>query len=385
MSNPYFKLRVVDIARETTDAVTLYLEHPEKLPVHYKPGQFLTLIIPFEGNKVRRSYSLCSTPHEKPRLAVTIKRVANGLVSNYLVDHVQTGQEIEVMEPIGNFCLTCDPNQTRHIVLLGAGSGITPLLSILKSVLHEERLSKVTLLYANRNENSVIFKNELERLISEYPDRLQVAYTYSQPLQSPKPSEPVKQSITTRFLASMGLAKATASEKQGGRMTSESILKKLESLGIGSKESTLYFLCGPEGFMDEATIALKKLKVPANKIFTERFVLKKHTAPDTQHNLENQAATAGRHTTQTITILHDGKEYQVSVPPNQTILEAALEQNLDLPYSCQAGLCTACMGKCLSGAVHMDEHDGLSDLEIEEGYVLNCMAHPLTDNVRIEV
>jgi len=383
MSNLYHTLQVVAITRETTDAVTIHLEHPDKQPILYKPGQFLTLLLSFEGKKVRRSYSLSSTPHELPRLSITVKRVAGGLVSNYLVDTVQVGQEIEIMEPIGNFCLTCDSNQTRHIVLLGAGSGITPLMSILKSVLHEEPLSKVTLLYGNREEGAVIFKEELNKLGRRYPDRLQIEYVYSQPKEQTAAKPEKKKGFAAKLFGSLGLSGSGngTAKKSSNRMTSKSIQTRLSKLGISNKAHTLYYLCGPEGFMIEARKALDGMDVKANQTFTERFVQKAHAKLQ-----ESNGATAiGDQREQTVTILYNGGEYQVAVQPDQTILEAALKQNIDLPYSCQAGLCTACMGKCTSGKVNMEEQDGLSEAEIEEGYVLNCVVKPASDHVVIEI
>ncbi len=359
MSNSYHTLKIVDITHETSDAVTLHFEHPEKQSINYKPGQFLTLIIPIEGKKERRSYSLSSTPHESPRLAVTIKRVAGGKVSNYLIDNARVGQEMEVMEPLGNFCITCDAAQTRNVILLGAGSGITPLMSILKGVLHEEPASKVTLLYGNRDENSVIFKAQLEQLRAENPDRLQIIYIYSQP----------KQACDYR-----------------GRMNQSVIIKILERLQLTKINDGVYFMCGPEGMMDEARKALQVLHVPADRVFRESFVSNKLTGePDNDKHGDVSAADDDEITTQTVTIIYEGAEYSVEVTPDQTILEAALEQDVDLPYSCQAGLCTACRGKCLSGKVHLDEREGLSDAELDEGYVLNCVGHPLTSDVVIEI
>jgi ring-1,2-phenylacetyl-CoA epoxidase subunit PaaE len=359
MSNSYHTLKIVEITRETSDAVTLHFEHPQQQTINYKPGQFLTLIVPFEGKKERRSYSLSSTPHESPRLSVTIKRVPGGKVSNFLIDNAQVGQEIEVMEPLGNFCITCNAAETRNVILMGAGSGITPLMSILKGVLREEPNSKVTLLYGNRDENSVIFKEQLERLRSENPDRLQIAYIYSQP----------KQDCDYR-----------------GRMNQSLIIKILERLQLTKITDGVYYMCGPEGMMDEVKKALHVLHVPAERVFRESFVSTKLTGePDNEEHGDVSATDDDEITTQTVTIIYEGAEYSVEVQPDQTILEAALDQDVDLPYSCQAGLCTACRGKCLSGKVHLDEREGLSDAELDEGYVLNCVGHPLTSDVVIEI
>ncbi|MFD3000521.1 2Fe-2S iron-sulfur cluster-binding protein [Pontibacter toksunensis] len=362
MSSPYLNLKVVDIIRETPDAITIHFEHPDKINITYKPGQFLTLILPIDGREVRRSYSLSSTPHEAPRLAVTVKRVDGGLVSNYLVERLQVGQEVKVMEPLGNFCLTCASSNQRQVLLFGAGSGITPLMSILKAVLAGEPNSKVTLLYGNRDEYTVIFKEQLQQLVEENPNRLHVEYIYSQP----------KHDCEYR-----------------GRMNQSLILKIMERLQLTRPLETVYFMCGPEGMMQEVQHALNVLHVPAERIFRESFVSSKLQVQEEdllpQHGTVASSEDDGEITTQTVTIIYEGAEYTVEVNPDKTILEAALDQDIDLPYSCQAGLCTACRGKCLSGKVHLDESDGLSDAEMEEGYVLNCVGHPLTSNVVIEI
>ncbi|MFD2513421.1 FAD-binding oxidoreductase [Pontibacter locisalis] len=361
MSNQYLNLKVVEITRETSDAISLHFEHPEKQAVSYKPGQFLTLILTIDGKEVRRSYSLSSTPHEAPRLAVTIKRVSGGLMSNYLLDNLKVGDEIKVMQPIGNFCLTCAPDNQRHVLLFGAGSGITPLMSILKTVLKEEPNSNVTLLYGNSDEDSVIFREQLQKLEEEYAERLNIKYIYSQP----------KYDCEHR-----------------GRMNQSMIIKILERLQLAKIDNGVYYMCGPEGMMDEVRHALDVLHVPADRIFRESFVSNKLIEQQQQQGLHGDVSSSeddGEIVTQTVTIIYEGAEYHVEVEPDQTILEAALEQDVDLPYSCQAGLCTACRGKCLSGKVHLDEREGLSDAELDEGYVLNCVGHPLTSNVVIEI
>jgi ring-1,2-phenylacetyl-CoA epoxidase subunit PaaE len=362
MSSPYVNLKVVDIIRETPDAISIHFEHPEKKTVPYKAGQFLTLILPVDGKEIRRSYSLSSCPQEAPRLAVTVKRVEGGLVSNYLVEKLRVGQEVKVMEPLGNFCLTCTPTNKRQVLLFGAGSGITPLMSILKAVLTEEPGSTVTLLYGNRNERAVIFKEQLQQLRAKYPDRLQVEYIYSQPDH--------------------------ACEHRG-RMNQSLILKILDRLQLTRPQNAVYFMCGPEGMMQEVRHALEVLHVPAEKIFKESFVGSKSAGQQDEEQPSHGVVAAlddgGEIITQTVRIIYEGAEYAVEVEPEQTILEAALNQDIDLPYSCQAGLCTACRGKCLSGKVYLEESEGLSDPEMEEGYVLNCVGHPLTGNVVIEI
>ncbi|PRY12706.1 ring-1,2-phenylacetyl-CoA epoxidase subunit PaaE [Pontibacter ummariensis] len=375
MSSPYLSLKVVDITRETPDAVTIQLEHPQKQKINYKPGQFLTLILPLEGQEVRRSYSISSTPLEGA-LAVTVKRVEGGLMSNYLVDDLKVGQEVKVMQPMGNFCLTCEPSFSRHVFLFGAGSGITPLMSILKTVLQEEPNSQVTLLYGNRNEESVIFKEQLQELEAGHQGRFHVEYVYSQPKHDCEHRGRMNQTMILKMLERLGVTK---NQGMGSKF--------LKALGLVKQQEAVYYMCGPEGMMEEVRHALEILHVPASRIFKESFVNSKPQGEKKQqaHSSETAAGAGGEVRGQTVTIIYEGAEYAVEVGPDKTILEAALEQNIDLPYSCQAGLCTACRGVCLSGKVELEENDGLSESELEEGYVLNCVAHPLTSDVVIEI
>ena len=351
------KLKVVDITRETSDAITIHFEHPDKKNIPFKPGQFLTLMPVVNGKQERRSYSLCSAPYESPRLSVTVKRVPGGLVSNFLVDNLKVGELMEVMEPIGNFNILCHCDNCRTVVLFGAGSGITPLMSIAKSVLKEEQNSRVLLVYGNRNEDSVIFGKELEQMEQQFGNRFVVEHVYSQPKNG---------NVAHR-----------------GRMNRSMLLKIMQHQGLTASSEAEYYMCGPEGMMEEVREALNLLKVPAQRIHRESFVSNKSQASD-QHGTVSDGDD-GEITTQTVKVIYEGSEYEFEVEPDQTILEAALEQDIDLPYSCQAGLCTACRGKCLSGKVHLDEREGLSDAELNEGYVLNCVGHPLTSGVVIEI
>jgi ring-1,2-phenylacetyl-CoA epoxidase subunit PaaE len=359
MSNAYYTMKVADITQETSDALTLHLDHPDRKNIPYTPGQFLTLILTIDGKKVRRSYSLCSTPDE-PYFSVTVKRVEGGMVSNFLADHVLIGDEIEVMSPLGNFALQPNPALKRHLFFFGGGSGITPLMSMLKNTLKYEPQSRVTLIYGNRNLDSVIFKDQLNQLEQQNPDRLKIVHVFNE-----------------------SMADATESQENIGLLDRKMVLRLLENLRVPGYDQESYYMCGPEGMMNEVRDALQFMSVPANQVFKESF-----TVPTTQEDHGADVAAAAETDeiiARTVTILYEGKEYQVEVEPDETILEAGLKADIDLPYSCQAGLCTACIGKCLSGRVHLDEREGLSDAEIEKGYVLNCVGHPLTANVVIEI
>ena len=252
----YLTLTVVDITHETSDAATIHLERADGQPIPSQPGQFLTLILPCgpAGKTERRAYSLSSTPHEAPRLSVTVKRVAGGLVSNYLLDTVQVGQELQAMAPLGNFTLVPSPKAARSLVLIGAGSGITPLMSMLKAVLRTEAQSHVLLIYGNRNEESVIFRQQLHALESQSGGRLQVEHVYSQPTEPAGPHQ------------------------HTGRLNRTMLLRILEQRHQFPAEQAEYFLCGPEGLMVESRAALDLLGVPPARVRRESFVAAADTA-----------------------------------------------------------------------------------------------------------
>lgn len=349
----YYHLVVKEVISETPDTITISFWHPVHQAVSYKPGQFLTLMPVINGQKVRRSYSMSSSPHSDASLAVTVKRVPTGLVSNWLNDHVRVGDAIEVMEPMGNFTPVLDAKNRRQVVLFGAGSGITPLISIAKSVLTIEVNSRVTMVYGNRNEYSIIFKKQLDELRQKFGERLTVIHVLSQPLNG-------WEGYTGRI---------------SGTLASQ-MLAKLPNFDVRNTE---FYLCGPEGMMHEVETCLVGLQVPKERIRKENFL------PASGEATEVEDEEDGSLKTQIVTIKYEGSDYEVEVKPHQTILEAALELDIDLPYSCQAGMCTACMGKCVNGKVKMDEEDGLTDKEIKQGYVLTCVSHPLSKGVVIEI
>jgi ring-1,2-phenylacetyl-CoA epoxidase subunit PaaE len=300
---------------------------------------------------------MSSSPYTDVSLAITVKRIEGGVASTYLTTQVKEGDVLEVMEPMGNFTPPLDAEQARTVVLIGAGSGITPLMSIAKSVLMVEPESRVVLLYGNRTEESIIFKDQLAALQAKYKERFSPIHTLTQP--SPSWTGEV------------------------GRLNKTHLLKLMESLPVLDKATTDYYLCGPDGLMEEAKRALDILAIPAERIHKESF------GATTSNNADNDVAVTSETDdslkTHTVTIFYEGSEYKLAVAPHQTVLEAALEHDIDLPYSCQAGMCTACLGRCVSGKIKLDEEDALSKAELEAGFILTCVAHPLTDDVVLEV
>ena len=346
----YLNLEVSAIIRETPDAVTLVFHHP-KGGLDYQPGQFLTLIFNIDEKEIIRSYSLCSSPYTGDEPAVTIKRVADGIVSNYINDHIKPGDIIKVMPAMGHFIAKPEADKKRKVVVFGGGSGITPLFSILKSILNVETGSRVYLVYGNRNEESIIFKKQIEELQQTYGDRLLVTHVLSQP--------------------------SLAWKGKSGRLTLDTLREILIDLPELSPQQADYYLCGPTGFMHNVEEALLEMRVNKSKIFKESFV---------SSGSEKDATGASPEIhDQQVKIILDEKEHKVEVVSKKTILEAGLDMGLDMPFSCQSGLCTACRGKLLTGKVHMEESDGLSEEDLENGYVLCCVSHPLTDDVTIRI
>ncbi len=338
----YF-LQVKEVSQETSEAVNITFWHPISEQIKYKAGQFITVSVPaMDGKKVKRSYSMSSSPNADTAVTISIKKVHNGYVSNYLNSQVKAGDFLEVIEPMGNFYLEPSSDK-RDIYLIAAGSGITPLYSMLKTILKGESGTNIHLLYSNKTAAQTMFKPELDKLQGQYPDRLHIDYIYSQ--------EQTMQRINA------GMFSNWLSD-------------------FAPKNQDVYYMCGPEQLMDAIQTTLENKGVDKSKIHFERF-----NAPV----LDAEEAADEGVKTQTVTVKYDGQTHQIKVEPHQTILEAALELDIDLPYSCQAGMCTACLGKCTAGKIMMDEDDGLTEKEIADGFVLTCVSHPLSAGVVLEI
>lgn len=349
MSN-YYNLKVKEIIKETTDTVTICLKQPLFKKIKYKAGQYLTVIFKINGQEVRRPYSMSSTSGLDNTVDFTVKRVEGGLVSNHINDNIKIGESIKIMEPIGNFALETNKTFQRHIVLIGAGSGITPLMSMLKSILFIEPKSVVSLVYGNRNEGSIIFEQKLKELKDKFGDRFNLVYSLSQP--------------TGQW------------NGYKGRIDEEKITNILNLLPKLPSDQTEYFLCGPNEMMENAEKGLKKHKVPSRRIHKESFF-----ATETNLNSNTAADLQDRK----INFSLEGRSYELPVASGKSILDAALDEGIDAPFSCQSGLCTACRGKKISGEVLLKDPEGLSDQEINDDYILTCVCYPLTDDVSIEI
>lgn len=344
----YHIFTVREVKRETDQALTLVFEqNVSDFP--YKAGQYLTLIFEIDGAEHRRSYSLSSSPQIEQYLAVTIKQLEGGKVSNYIFHKIKKGDAIKVMPPMGNFCLEVQPKSDQSFVFIGAGSGITPLMSMIKTALHTGPKSKLMLVYGNKNENDVIFRDELSALEQQHPGRLEVIHVYSRVEQH--------------------------DDAYIGRINGSLLHELLHEREKETMAKAEFFLCGPAGMMQESKAAIADLGVSEKQIHQESFV-----TASTEKRPEKEASAD-----YVVTILLDGETHEVKVPADKSILKAGLDEGLDMPFSCQSGICTACRGKLLSGEIEMEEDEGLTEDEIKEGYVLCCVGHPKTEDVRIEI
>ncbi len=339
----YHRLRVAQVVQETADAVSLQFElsDEQKAQFHYRPGQFLTLRLPWQGEHLLRCYSMSSAPAVDASLRVTIKRVVEGRGSNWVCDHIGAGDEIEVMTPAGVFVPRSLDGQ---FLLFAGGSGITPVFSILRSVLLRGR-GQVRLIYANRDEQSIIFRESLKELGAEYAGRFDAIH----------------------LLDSV----------QG--VPSVSLLRRLAA-GMSDAQA---FICGPGPFMNAAEAALQELKLPAERIHVERFVsLPSEEARDQELR---QALSESTEIAQAQVVIDlDGQFHELECMGGETILEAAERAGLELPYSCQAGMCASCMCEVLEGEVKLLHNDVLDERDLSRGLTLTCQAVPQTAHLRLK-
>jgi 3-ketosteroid 9alpha-monooxygenase subunit B len=336
------ELQIADVVAETDDARSLVFAVPPgaEIPaerLRYAPGQFLTLRIPSDRTgSVARCYSLCSSPFTDDALTVTVKRDKDGYASNWLCDHAHAGMRIHVLAPSGTFVpKTLDDD----FLLLAAGSGITPILSICKSALSEGS-GQVLLIYANRDDRSVIFSDALRELAAKYPDRLTVVH-WLESLQ--------------------GLPSAAALARLASACTDRQA-----------------FICGPGPFMTAARDALETLKVPAPQVHLEVF-----RSLDSDPFAAIKVEDAGAEPPATVVVELDGQTHTVSWPRGAKLLDVLLDAGLDAPFSCREGHCGACATTLRSGKVTMEVNDVLEQQDLDDGLILACQSHPETDSVEV--
>ena len=355
MSAAFHLLRIAEVTTETPEAKSIRFELPAELrdTFSFKPGQHLALKADIEGEDVRRTYSLCVAPQEG-ELKVTVKRIAGGVFSNWANDNLKPGDRIEVMPPHGSFTWDFDPAVRGHYVGFAGGSGITPVMSLLKTALLTEPESRFTLFYGNRDSQSVIFLEALAALKNRFMDRLQVHH----------------------FLAE----EAEDIDLFNGMLDRAKCGHILEAL-IDPAQVDAFFICGPGPMMDAAEEALEAAGVPREKILIERFTAGRPSAAVAaqMHALQSQA----RGLTMLVTL--DGRKRRVAFDAEAgNILDSARLAGLPAPFACKAGVCATCRARVVSGEVEMAARYGLSDEEIASGYVLTCQSVPTGEGLEID-
>ena len=355
MALPQFhQLRISHVQSATREAVAVTFEVPENLrhEFAYVQGQYLTLRTVLDGEEIRRSYSICAAVQDQ-RLRVAIKRVPGGVFSNWAAEHLRPGASIEVMPPQGNFHLPLEPGASRHVVAFACGSGITPVLSIIKSTLLAEPRSSVTLVYGNRSSSGVMFKEELEDLKDSYLGRFNLVWVMSRESQD------------------IGLFNGRIDYDKCSQLLSHWI----DPAGIDAA-----FICGPEDMMLATSRALQEKGVAKARIKIELF----GTAPRGDTARLPRAAVLGSNQCEVEVVL-DGTRRIFSMQKNQhSLVDAGLKAGLEMPFSCKGGVCSTCRAKVLEGEVDMDINFALEDYEVARGFVLCCQSYPVTDRLVID-
>jgi ring-1,2-phenylacetyl-CoA epoxidase subunit PaaE len=349
MSVDFHPLRVLEVSPLTDDSVAVTFDVPDGLNVafHFLPGQHVTLRAIIGGEDVRRSYSICSNANGE-KLRVGIKRLPGGVFSGWAIEELRAGDVVDVMAPVGEFTIDPDPSTSRHRVAIAAGSGITPVLSLISSTLEMEPGSSWTLLFGNRTVNSVMFLEELEGLKDRYPGRFQLFHLLS------------REGSDLPLLS--------------GRIDDHKIRIVHDSL-LGGRDVDGWYLCGPYDMVMAARRTLSDLGVDAGSIYDELFF----AGPLDLDSLPPEPPPGEGSVD--LTVILDGRAVQTRMRPETSILDAALRVRSELPFSCKGGMCASCKGRIEEGEVRMDKNYALVDSELEAGYVLTCQSHPVSDKV----
>lgn len=353
MATHFHPLVVSEIIRETPDCVSVRFQVPENLKPHfqYREGQNITIRKTINGEEIRRSYSICMAPHEQ-QLKVAVKKIEGGLFSSFANDELKAGDVLDVMPPSGQFHARLQTQKPGNYLAIAAGSGITPVLSIIKHSLQTDPNGRFTLLYNNRSRGSIIFFEELEALKNKYLERFQLIHILS------------REVLDTELFH--------------GRIT-ETKLAELKTLLDFTAFDAVY-LCGPETMIKAAAGFLEKEGLPPKKIHFELF---NAATPVPSNSAQKETAFDGPVSEISITL--DGRTFSFSLAQNgSSILDAALKQGADLPFACKGGVCCTCRAKLLEGSVHMDVNYALEQEEIDRGFVLTCQSHPRTEKVVID-
>lgn len=343
----FHKLLVKEVRRETVDAVSVAFDVPDELKKEFSflPGQYITIQKDLQDNLLRRAYSICSSPYSG-ELRVAIKHVEKGRFSNFANQTLKQGDSLDVAGPEGRFVLEVDKSSQNDYLAIAAGSGITPVISMIKAVLEKETESRFALIYGSKSGEKTIFKKELDEMVLSSGGRLQVQYVYSQIISD----------------------KALFGRIEG-KMVKELLKNKFSDWNFET-----YFLCGPEEMIDDSKAILIKSGIHEDAIKFELFT-------STSHKKEVKKSLSGN---TEICVVLDDEETTFEMRMDELILDAALSKGLDAPYSCQGGVCSSCLAKVVEGNAVMERNTILDEEEIEEGLILTCQAHPTTSSIKID-
>ncbi len=342
------KLSINNITKETEDSVsiTFDLSKVNKSDFAFSAGQYITLKTTIQGEDIRRAYSICKAPHEN-ELTVLVKKVEGGKFSTLANNVLKIGDELEVMPPEGSFVNQHKKKET----FFAAGSGITPVISIIKDKLQNDEFSQITLIYGSKSESQTIFKKEIDKLIVDFDDRLKVVYTYSQ--------------------------QKTDDELVSGRIN-KAKCSLLNSRNILSYDADTYYMCGPEEMINTVKDNLLENGVNKNNIKFELFTVSSNN-DDGSVSIEEYSGPVN------VKMVIDDDEFEFMYTPNDSnsLLDAGSDSGLDVPFSCKGGVCCTCKAKITEGKANMRVNYALTDEEVEEGYVLTCQAHALTGDITV--
>ena len=356
MVHEFVPVKIAQIIRETQDCISVEFDIPEvyQKDVSFQAGQYLTLRTEIEGKQVQRPYSLCTAPHEKV-WRVAIKKAENGLFSTYANTRFEVGNSLEVMGPEGNFTLDLNRKNQKKYVFFAAGSGITPVISLVKAIIYEEPDSSIVLFYGNKTFSSIIFYEELQRMKNEYADRFQIHYFFTEEKMNDE-----------MYCGRLDVSKC--------EILSQKMLLQID-------ETDEFLLCGPEKMIFDLSDMLKTHGVQKEQIHFELFEsaagnVLKHKEPTTHSPDEDMSE---------VTITLDGESYVLQIPYNdQPIIEYVLDAGYPAPFSCLGGVCCSCRAKLLEGEVEMMANFALEDDEVEEGYRLTCQSLPRSPKIHLD-
>lgn len=352
----FYPLTVAQVKQETRDAIAVTFAVPDALrdTFRYQQGQHLTLRAQIGGEDLRRSYSICSAVQDR-QLRVAIKRTPGGAFSSWANEHLQAGSVLDVMPPAGHFNVPLDASSARHYLAFAAGSGITPILSIIKTTLLTEPASRFTLFYGNRASSTVLFREELSELKDVFMERLKIAYVMSR-----------EQQDIALF---------------NGRITGEKCADFLRHW-VHVDDIDVAFVCGPEDMMHGVSAALQAAGMAKERIRIELFAA---SIPKHQHKVRPGAQAVEANALTEVTVIMDGAHASFTMERDkESVLDAGLRAGIDMRYSCKGGVCSTCRCKLVEGKVDMDVNYALEDYEVARGFVLSCQSFPVTDRVVVD-